>query len=234
MIPRLEGGAGFPPIERALREPDGLLAAGGDLAVSRLVDAYSRGIFPWFAEGQPILWWSPDPRMVLFVDEFVTPRSLRRRVNSQLFDVRIDTAFDTVIRACAAPRAGQQGTWITSAMVDAYCDLHRAGYAHSVEAWRDGDLVGGLYGIALGQVFFGESMFARESDASKVALVHLVHLVRAQGVPMIDCQQQTSHLASLGARPVARATFAARLRDLIHSTEPPTGWLAGAAPELTL
>ncbi|MEP7062130.1 MAG: leucyl/phenylalanyl-tRNA--protein transferase [Betaproteobacteria bacterium] len=229
VIPRLEGGAPFPPIERALRDPDGLLAAGGDLSVQRLVDAYSRGIFPWFAEGQPVLWWSPDPRMVLFVDEFVMSRSLRRRVNSRVFDITIDTAFDAVIRACSAPRSGQHGTWITDTMVDAYGALHRAGYAHSVEAWREGALVGGLYGIALGGVFFGESMFTREADASKVALAHLVSIVHGQGVPMIDCQQQTSHLASLGARPIARPAFAAQLRELIHSTQPPTGWHAGAA-----
>ena len=232
VIPRLDGGAPFPPIEHALREPDGLLAAGGDLSVARLVDAYSRGIFPWFAEGQPILWWSPDPRMVLFVDEFVLSRSLRRRVNSASFDVTIDVAFDDVIRACAGPRAGQEGTWITPDMANAYRALHRAGYAHSVEAWRDGVLVGGLYGMALGRMFFGESMFTRLPDASKVALVHLVSVVRAQGVPIIDCQQQTRHLASLGARPIARVEFAARLTELIHSSEPGTGWIAGVAPEL--
>lgn len=234
MIPRLDGGAPFPPIERALRDPDGLLAAGGDLSVARLVDAYSHGIFPWFGEGQPILWWSPDPRMVLFVDEFVVSRSLRRTIESGSFEIRLDTAFDDVVRACAGPRAGQQGTWITSSMMHAYMVLHRAGYAHSVEAWREGVLVGGLYGLALGRVFFGESMFTRERDASKVALVHLVSLMRAQGVPMIDCQQQTAHLASLGARPIAREVFAARLRELIHSIEPPSGWTAGAAPEAEL
>ena len=232
MIPRIDVGMPFPPIERALRDPDGLLAVGGDLSVSRLVDAYSRGIFPWFGEGQPVLWWSPDPRMVLFVDELVLSRSLRRRVNAQTFDVRFDTAFDEVIRACAAPRAGQDGTWITRAMVDAYSGMHRAGYAHCVEAWRDDVLVGGLYGIALGRVFFGESMFSREADASKVALVHLVAKIREQGVPMIDCQQQTAHLATFGARPIGRAAFAAQLRELIHSTKPPPGWIAGAAPAL--
>lgn len=231
MIPRLDRGAPFPPIEQALREPDGLLAAGGDLTVPRLVDAYSRGIFPWFAEGQPVLWWSPDPRMVLFADEFAMSRSLRKRVNSRVFDITVDMAFGDVIRECAAPREGQNGTWITRAMLDAYGALHRAGYAHSVEAWRDGELVGGLYGMALGRVFFGESMFTREPDASKVALVHLVSIVRGQGVPLIDCQQQTTHLASLGARPIARAAFAAQLRELIHSTEPPAGWNAGAAPD---
>ncbi len=224
MIARLDRHTPFPPIERATREPDGLLAAGGDLSVARLVDAYGRGIFPWYADGQPILWWSPDPRMVLFVDEFVVSHSLRKRIAAGTFSITVDTAFDNVIDACAAPRAGQQGTWITEEMVEAYAALHRAGYAHSVEAWRDGELVGGLYGIALGRVFFGESMFTRQPDASKVALAHLVLRLRELEVPMIDCQQQTPHLASLGARPIARAAFAARLRELIHSTEPPAGW----------
>ncbi len=232
MIPRIDVGVPFPPIDRALRDPNGLLAAGGDLSVTRLVDAYSRGVFPWFGEGQPVLWWSPDPRMVLFVDELVVSRSLRRRVNAQTFEVRFDTAFDEVIRACAVPRARQDGTWITRAMVDAYSAMHRAGYAHCVEAWRNHVLVGGLYGIALGRVFFGESMFSREADASKVALVHLAAKLREQGVPLIDCQQQTAHLATFGARPIARAAFAAELRELIHSTEPPSGWIAGVAPAL--
>lgn len=229
MIPRLSSAGGFPPVERALRDPDGLLAVGGDLRVPRLIDAYRHGIFPWYAEGQPILWWSPDPRMVLFANEFVASRSLRRRVNARHYEVRVDTAFGEVIRACAGPREGQSGTWITAAMIDAYGELHAAGYAHSVEAWREDSLVGGLYGVALGRVFFGESMFTRAPDASKVALAHLVTLAKAQGVPMIDCQQQTAHLASLGARSIARTEFAARLRELIHSIEPPAGWTPGPA-----
>ncbi len=234
MIPRLTTRTGFPPVERALREPDGLLAVGGDLRVERLVDAYRHGVFPWYAEGQPILWWSPDPRMVLFVDEFAPSRSLRRRVNARQFDVRVDTAFDAVIRACAAPREGQDGTWITDAMIDAYGRLHRAGYAHSVEAWQGGELKGGLYGVGLGRVFFGESMFTRAADASKVALAHLVAIAASRQVEMIDCQQQTAHLASLGARPIPRAAFAMRLRELIHSDEPADFCDPGAAPELSL
>jgi leucyl/phenylalanyl-tRNA--protein transferase len=211
-------------------EPNGLLAIGGDLSVQRLLAAYRRGIFPWFSEGQPILWWSPDPRMVLFPAEFVVSRSLRRRIAEARFDIRIDTAFADVIRACAGPRDGASGTWITSAMIAAYEELHRAGHAHSVEAWRDGRLVGGLYGVALDRVFFGESMFAQETDASKVALAHLVAQCRRQDVGLIDCQQDTRHLASLGARTVPRSLFAGLLADLIHSTAPVSGWVAGPAP----
>jgi leucyl/phenylalanyl-tRNA---protein transferase len=219
----------FPPLSAALVEPNGLLAAGGDLTPERLVAAYRRGIFPWYSAGQPILWWSPDPRLVLYVDEFRTSRSLAKRVRRQEFEVRIDTAFRDVIDSCAqTPRDGQRGTWITSKMADAYCELHRRGYAHSVESWQKGRLCGGLYGMALGRVFFGESMFAWETDASKVALVHLIALLRAQGVPLVDCQQETSHLRSFGARPIARAAFAGHLSELIHSTEPVAGWRAGA------
>jgi leucyl/phenylalanyl-tRNA--protein transferase len=222
----------FPPLERALDEPNGLLAAGGDLGTRRLVAAYRRGIFPWYSEGQPILWWSPDPRMVLYVSEFRVSRSLERRIRRHEFTLRADTAFRQVIEACArAPRAGQFGTWITPAMVDAYCTLHALGHAHSVEAWQDGTLVGGLYGLALGRVFFGESMFAECTDASKVALAGLVSLLRAHQVPLVDCQQETAHLASLGARPIPRRTFAAELVQLIHSISPPYAWPQGALAE---
>ena len=225
MITWLRDGAPFPPVRAALPEPNGLLAVGGDLSPARLVDAYRHGIFPWYSEGQPIMWWSPDPRMVLYVDEVRVTRSLRKRAQSGRFETRIDTAFREVIHACATtPREGQGGTWITPEMVDAYCMLHRQGYAHSVESWRDGELVGGLYGLALGRVFFGESMFAHESDASKVALVRLVAHLQQLDVPLIDCQQETSHLASLGARPIPRARFAAHLSELIHSSDPPPGW----------
>lgn len=228
MLAWLRPDAPFPPLSAALAEPNGLLAAGGDLSPERLIAAYRRGIFPWFSAGQPILWWSPDPRMVLYVDEFRTSRSLAKRVRRHEFEIRIDTSFRDVIDACSAmPRAGQRGTWITPEMVDAYCELHRRGIAHSVESWRDGQLCGGLYGMALGRVYFGESMFARETDASKVALVHLVALLRNQDVPLIDCQQETAHLGSFGARPIARATFAGHLTELIHSTEPVSGWRAG-------
>ena len=228
MIPWLGPTDPFPPLDRALADPDGLLAAGGTLDAARLIDAYARGIFPWSSEGQPLLWWSPDPRMVLYCDELRVSRSLRKRIREGRFEIRVDTAFDAVMAACAAPREGQAGTWITGAMRRAYGELHRRGYAHSVEAWREDRLAGGLYGVALGRVFFGESMFARETDASKVALVHLVAMLRELGVPIIDCQQQTAHLAALGARPVPRATFAAILGELIHSTAPPSGWRPGA------
>ena len=229
MLAWLRPDAPFPPLSAALVEPNGLLAAGGDLSPERLIAAYRRGIFPWYSAGQPILWWSPDPRMVLYVDEFQTSQSLAKRVRRREFEVRVDTAFRDVIDSCAAmPRAGQRGTWITSEIADAYCELHRRGIAHSVESWRDGQLCGGLYGMAVGRMFFGESMFARATDASKVALVHLVALLRQLAVPLIDCQQETAHLASFGARPIARATFAGHLSELIHSTEPVAGWRAGA------
>ncbi|MCC6869515.1 MAG: leucyl/phenylalanyl-tRNA--protein transferase [Burkholderiales bacterium] len=225
MIAWLHARTPFPPVSAALADPNGLLAVGGDLAPRRLVDAYRRGIYPWYSQGQPILWWSPDPRMVLFVDELRVSRSLRRRVRSERFEVRIDTAFRAVVTACArTPRGGQAGTWITPEMIDAYERLHRLGYGHSVETWRGGELVGGLYGLALGRVFFGESMFACEPDASKVALVALVARLRRLGVIAIDCQQETAHLASLGARPIPRERFAGLLAELVHCDDPPPGW----------
>ena len=228
MLAWLRPDAPFPPLSAALSEPNGLLAAGGDLSPERLVAAYRRGIFPWYSAGQPILWWSPDPRMVLFVHEFRVARSLAKRVRRHEYEVRIDTAFRDVIDSCSAmPRAGQGGTWITADMIDAYCELNRRGIAHSVESWRDGRLCGGLYGMALGKVFFGESMFARETDASKVALVHLMALLRDQGVPLVDCQQETAHLRSFGARAIPRPAFAGHLDALIHSTEPVAGWGRG-------
>jgi leucyl/phenylalanyl-tRNA--protein transferase len=227
MIPWLRPQDPLPPIERALAQPNGLLAAGGGLAPGRIVDAYRRGAYPWFSDGQPVLWWSPDPRMVLHVDRFRVRRSLDKRVRQGRYEIRIDTAFERVIRACAEPRAGQDGTWITGAMVEAYVELHRRGVAHSVEAWSGDALAGGLYGLAIGRVFFGESMFARAPDASKVALVHLVAKLKADGVPLIDCQQETAHLAGLGARPIARRAFAALLAELIHSDAPPAPWIAG-------
>jgi leucyl/phenylalanyl-tRNA--protein transferase len=225
VIPWLRRDTPFPPIEAALVEPNGLLAAGGDLTPARLLDAYRRGIFPWYGDDQPVLWWSPDPRMVLFVDEFRIARSLRKRVKQRRFEIRIDTAFRSVIDACASsPRPGQAGTWITPAMADAYTALHERGLAHSVEAWRDEDLVGGLYGVAIGRMFFGESMFATVADASKIALVHLIAVLRAQGVPLVDCQQQTALLASFGARPIARRELAVRVAALVHSPGPEGPW----------
>ena len=226
MIPFLEPGAAFPALTRALREPNGLLCAGGDLSAESLVEAYSRGIFPWFGPGSPILWWSPDPRMVLYPDEFQVSRSLAKTVRRRTFEVRMDTAFAEVIAGCAAPRPGQDGTWIVPEIASAYLRLHERGLAHSVESWREGRLVGGLYGVLLGRVFFGESMFARETDASKVALVHLVGHVRSLGVRVIDCQQATRHLASFGAREIPRADFARLLGESIQYAPTGSRWIA--------
>ncbi len=208
----------FPPVEYALRDPDGLLAIGGDLAPERLLAAYRRGIFPWYSEGQPILWWSPDPRWVLFPPELHLSRSLRKRLRSGRFEVTLDQSFDAVVEACRQPRPDGSGTWITDAMRDAYCRLHALGHAHSAETWRDGRLVGGLYGVAIGRVFFGESMFARESDASKVAFARLVRQLHAWGFALIDCQVHTEHLARFGARPIARHRFIQLLDE--HSRRP--------------
>lgn len=224
MIHWLRSAESFPPIEQALADPSGLLAAGGDLSPERLLDAYRHGIFPWYSEGQPILWWSPDPRMVLFVDEFKVSRSLRRVVSRGDFEVSVDRAFRSVIEACTEPREGHAGTWITPAMVEAYTRLHRLGYAHSVEAWAEGELAGGLYGVTIGRMFFGESMFAHASDASKVALVHLVEMLKQRDMPLIDCQQQTRHLASLGARMIPRRAFAEALARLVNSPQPAGAW----------
>ena len=216
MIPWLRGDAPFPPISKALKSPNGLLCAGGDLAPGRIVEAYSQGIFPWYSEGDPILWWSPDPRMVLFPDELRVSRSLRRSLARAAYETRVDTAFRDVIEACAAPREGQAGTWIVPEMVEAYVRLHELGFAHSVESWHEGRLAGGLYGMALGKAFFGESMFARAPDASKVALVRLVGRLRAGGFRVIDCQQATAHLASLGAREIPRKAFAQLVQESIQ------------------
>jgi leucyl/phenylalanyl-tRNA--protein transferase len=216
MIPWLDGDDSFPPVAKALKTPNGLLCAGGDLSPDRILAAYARGIFPWYSEGDPILWWSPDPRMVLFPEELKVSRSLRRVVARGIFETRMDSAFPEVIRACASPRGGQAGTWIVPEMVAAYIRLHELGFAHSVESWKDGELVGGLYGLGLGPVFFGESMFSREPDASKVALVALVERLREHDCRVIDCQQATAHLASLGAREIPRKTFAQLLEESIQ------------------
>ncbi len=197
-------------------EAPGLLAAGGHLTARRLEEAYAQGVFPWYSEGQPVLWWSPDPRMVLVTDEFKVTRSLRKTLarfaRTAGCEIRIDSAFGEVIEACAGtPRAGQDGTWIVREMIDAYLSWHALGRVHSFETWIDGALVGGLYGASLGHMFFGESMFSRRNDASKIALAALVCFCRAHAVPMIDCQQRTEHLASLGGREIARTEFEARL-----------------------
>jgi leucyl/phenylalanyl-tRNA---protein transferase len=221
MIPWIRGNAPFPPITKALASPNGLLCAGADLSPARLIDAYSQGIFPWYSEGDPILWWSPDPRMVLFPGELRVSHSLRKTVARGVYETRFDTAFREVIEHCAAPRNGRTGTWIVPEMIEAYTKLHELGFAHSVESWRDGELVGGLYGLAMGDAFFGESMFSRADDASKVALVRLVERLKASNCRIIDCQQATGHLASLGARQVPRAEFAQRVRESIQY--PPSG-----------
>jgi leucyl/phenylalanyl-tRNA--protein transferase len=227
MIPWLAPDDPFPPVERSLAHPNGLLAAGRYLDADTLVLAYSQGIFPWYAETDPVLWWSPDPRLVLFTDEFVARRSLVRRIRAGLnagrFEVSVDADFAATMRACAGPRRGQDGTWITEDMLDAYGELHDRGLAHSVEVFSGSRRIGGLYGVAIGRMVFGESMFSLEPDASKIALAALVQLLRLEKVPMLDCQQETSHLASLGARAIARAQFCSRVAAAVR--EPPIDWL---------
>jgi leucyl/phenylalanyl-tRNA--protein transferase len=215
----------FPPLEMALKEPNGLIAIGGDLSPERLLQAYRHGIFPWFSEGEPVLWWSPDPRMVLMLDELKVSRSLAKRLRKQDYEIRLDHDFAAVMHACASVvREGQNGTWITPAMMEAYCELHRMGYAHCIEVWMEGKLAGGLYGVQIGGMFYGESMFHRVRDASKIAFVHLVRFLQAQGCGMMDCQMHTSHLASLGAREIAREEFAARLQHLLNQPRSPERW----------
>jgi leucyl/phenylalanyl-tRNA--protein transferase len=216
MVPWLKPAQPFPPVGQALAEPNGLLAAGGDLSVPRLLEAYRHGIYPWYSDGQPLLWWSPVPRMCLFPKEFKVTRSLRKRALRKDYEIRTDTRFTEVMRACAAPRDGHAGTWITDEMVAAYTGLHTKGTAHSVETWIDGELAGGLYGVALGRVFFGESMFTRVTDASKLALAHLARQLARWEFGMIDCQMSTPHLASLGAREVPRAQFMRKLSELVN------------------
>jgi len=202
----------FPPLDQALRDPPGLLAAGGDLSPTRLLAAYQRGVFPWYSAQQPILWWSPDPRMVLFPNEFNLSRSLSKTIRNGPFVTRVDTAFGATIRECAAPRRSGPETWLNEEMIRAYEQLYALGYGHSIETYHGDRLVGGLYGIRLGGIFFGESMFSRESDASKVAMARLVEECRARDIQVIDCQVASSHLASLGAREVSRSDFVALLK----------------------
>lgn len=235
MIPWLRPGQPFPPVDAALRYPNGLLCATDDLTAERLVDAYERGIFPWYSDDEPVLWWSPDPRMVLHTNELKVSRSLGKQLRrlgrgEAEFAVSLDRAFERVMRACSAPRPGQDGTWITEPMVAAYVELHRRGLAHSVEVWRGDMLVGGLYGVALGRMFYGESMFARVTDASKIALVCLVRLLLGEEVAVIDCQQNTSHLASLGAREIARRKFCAHVAAAVR--QQPIAWSAYAGRAL--
>ncbi|RJX31773.1 MAG: leucyl/phenylalanyl-tRNA--protein transferase [Oxalobacter sp.] len=227
MIPWLHANDPFPNVASALSEATGapgLLAAGGDLSPQRLLEAYRQGIFPWYSTGQPILWWSTDPRMVLPTDRFIISASLRKKlkqVQSSMatngrWQVRFDSAFEQVMHACAEPRKNDIGTWITDSIINSYSELHRLGFAHSTEVWLEGKLVGGAYGVAIGRMFYGESMFARVPDASKIALAWLVHFLKNQGVSMIDCQQETAHLASLGAAPIPRAEFIAHLAQSVN------------------
>ncbi len=207
----------FPSTGNALVEPNGLLAIGGALTPERLLDAYSHGIFPWFSDGQPILWWSPDPRMVLYPDELIISRSMTKRLKRKDYAVRFNTAFYQVMQACAqTQRPDQDGTWITDSMIEAYVRLHESGHALSVETWMDGKLVGGLYGVAIGKMFYGESMFHHVTDASKIAFIHLVQHLKSQGFGLIDCQMKTSHLASLGAREIPRKEFLQQVSELIQ------------------
>ena len=227
MVPWLGPRDPFPPVEAALREPNGLLAVGRSLSTSTLLEAYASGIFPWFNEGEPILWWSPDPRMVLLPDELHVSHRLARRMRQTDFTVTVDTAFQAVMKACAEPRARQDGTWITRCMLQAYAALHAAGAAHSVETWMDGQLAGGLYGVAIGRAFFGESMFAKKTDASKIAFVTLVRQLQRWGFGIIDCQLKTPHLSTFGAREIPRSDFLKRVRRAIAELPPPLPWTLG-------
>ncbi|MCH8506856.1 MAG: leucyl/phenylalanyl-tRNA--protein transferase [Ectothiorhodospiraceae bacterium] len=216
--------ARFPPVQTALREPNGLVAVGGSLSPQRLVSAYRQGIFPWFEEGQPILWWSPDPRALLYPEQLRVSRSLRKRLRNGGFEVTLDQAFGEVIDACAAPRDGAQGTWITDGMQAAYTRLHQLGQAHSVEVWQRGDLVGGLYGVAQGAAFFGESMFSLQTDASKIALAWLCRQLQQWDYAFLDCQVSSAHLATLGAQDVPRRRFIRELEMALKRPDRPDRW----------
>lgn len=208
-----------------LAEKDGLLAIGGDLSQKRLLMAYQVGIFPWFLEGEPYLWWSPDPRLVLYPEELYVSKSLKKTMNQNVFQITFDSSFNQVIQSCAHTRLKQnEETWIVPEMVDAYCRLHKSGYAHSIEAWHNGKLAGGLYGIALGKCFFGESMFSRKSNASKVAFVNLVHYLKRESYKLIDCQVTTAHLKRFGAREIPRGTFLKQLKDAINCPTNNRSW----------
>jgi leucyl/phenylalanyl-tRNA---protein transferase len=214
----------FPPASEALSEPNGLLAAGGDLEPERLLAAYKQGIFPWYQEGQPILWWSPDPRAVLWPSGLKVSRSLRRSIRKRRFEFRVDTEFERVVAACAEPRRYGGGTWITAEMATAYARLHELGWAHSFEAWVEGRLVGGLYGVGIGGAFFGESMFTRVTDASKVALVHAVEFLSTRGTQVIDCQVASAHTESLGVVDIPRAEFLPLIAKLCAESARPQTW----------
>ena len=232
MIPWLERDTPFPTVSSALKDPNGLLAAGADLSSERLLEAYRHGIFPWFSEGDPILWWSPDPRMILFPAELKISRSLGKVLRNRSYETRFDSAFDEVLAGCAAPRKGAPGTWISDAMIEAYRSLQRLGYAHSVETWIDGKLAGGLYGVAMGRVFFGESMFSRSRDASKIALAALVAHLESAGFGLIDCQMHTRHLETLGAREIPRRRFSRLLEELVNYPHSPGSWSGASVAQV--
>ena len=223
-IPWLRKGDPFPPVESALRDPDGLLAAGDDLSPERLVDAYTRGVFPWFGGDDPVLWWSPDPRAVLWLRDLHVSRSLRRTIRSADYRVTVDTDFSRVIAACAAPRGADSDTWISASMATSYEGLALLGYAHSVEVWLGSALIGGLYGVALGRMFYGESMFSRRPGASKIALVYLARQLEEWGFELIDCQVFTTHLASLGASTIPRTVFVETVDRLAIEAAVPSPW----------
>jgi leucyl/phenylalanyl-tRNA---protein transferase len=214
----------FPSLTQALSVPDGLLAVGGCLSTSRVLNAYRQGIFPWNSPDEPILWWSPNPRLVLFPDKLVYSRSLAKTLRKQKFSITIDQAFDEVVNACAQPRKEDLGTWITAGIFQAFYDLHQSGYAHSIEVWLKGELVGGLYGIAMGRVFFGESMFYCETDASKVAFVRLVERLKDWGYQVVDCQISTGHLINFGAEKIARSEFSELLEQYCDVSPDPSAW----------
>ena len=223
----------FPSVKEALKEPNGLLAVGGDLNPERLLMAYRRGIFPWYEEGQPILWWSPDPRAILYTERLKISRSLRKTLRNKSWRVSFDLAFRDTVKACAAPRRRSAGTWITHEMLEAYCHLYDHGYGHSVEVWnQNGELTGGLYGVAIGKVFFGESMHSRQSDASKVALVYLVRHLQHWGYPLVDCQLTSSHINSLGAETIPRKAFIQHLKLWTDVAGHPSPW--SIDPELSV
>jgi leucyl/phenylalanyl-tRNA---protein transferase len=219
-----DGPGALPDPRNALEEPNGLLAAGGRLTPDWLLTSYARGIFPWYEDGQPILWWCPNPRAVLVPEEIAVSRSLRKTLAKNRYSVSADTAFVRVVASCAAPRKYTDQTWITSEMAAAYAQLHSLGWAHSFESWRDGRLVGGLYGVAIGEAFFGESMFSLESDASKVAFVHAVGFLSTLGIRLIDCQIPSAHLTRFGARLMSREAFLEALQDLCEPTGSPGSW----------
>ncbi|GAB5414418.1 MAG: leucyl/phenylalanyl-tRNA--protein transferase [Congregibacter sp.] len=231
LLTYLEPGEPFPATSNALSHPNGLLAAGGSLDTATLLAAYRRGLFPWYEAPQPILWWSPDPRSVLFPDEFHLAKSLRKTLRNTPLTLSMDSDFEAVVSACAAPRARQQGTWIDDDMRRAYTDLHRQGWAHSVETrGPDGELLGGLYGVAIGAAFFGESMFSRCSDASKIAFAGLVSFLRERGYALVDCQIESDHMNSLGARNVSRVDFEECLAHTIDKPMPRDPWNIAPCP----